>query len=407
MIWSIAWRNVWRNKLRSLVVILAVTLGLFGVLFIIALSNGMVEQKIDDTIHNEISHIQIHNEKFLQDNSLQYSMPDAASIVSKAESIDGVKAASSRIKMTAMASTAATGAGITVNGIDPEKEKLVSNINKTLLEGTYFEKASRTPLILISYKLAGKLKAKVGSKIVLTLTNMNGDLIYGLFRVTGIYKTSNTMWDETNVFVHKKDVASLTGFDPTKATEVAILLKNTEDTDPVLKKLQTDYPDLSVMSWKKIEPLLMAMSSMMDQMSYLLLIIILIAMAFGIINTMLMVIMERTRELGMLMAVGMNKKKVFFMIMLETIFLSLVGTAVGVAISATTIKLTSRNGINFAAWSQGFESWGYSAHIFPVLYTSFYFAMTGLVIITAILASIYPARKALKFKPSEAMRMDA
>jgi len=157
----------------------------------------------------------------------------------------------------------------------------------------------------------------------------------------------------------------------------------------------------------EIRPFLLGLSSMMDQFSVMLLVIILIALAFGIINTMLMVILERKRELGMLMAVGLGKKSLFMMIMLETIFLTLAGTVIGVIISVTLIETTGINGINFAAYAEGFESYGYNAHVYPSLYLSFYIMLTVLVIITAIVSSVFPARKALKLNPAEAVREDA
>jgi ABC-type lipoprotein release transport system permease subunit len=306
-----------------------------------------------------------------------------------------------------MASTAATGTGAVVNGINPEQEKRVTEISDLLIEGDYFVSESRSARIVIGRKLGEKLNAKVGSKIVLTLQNVEGDLSYGLFRVVGIYKTSNAMFDEMNVFVERNELASLTGFDPSKSTEIAVLLDNSELTDPVTDKIQEMYPDLSVLSWKKLQPVLLAMSSMMDQFGFMLLAIILVAMAFGIINTMLMAILERTHELGMLMSVGMNKRKVFFMIMLETLFLTLIGAVVGAIISITTIQLTGQHGIDFTAWAEGFESWGYSALIYPVLSVSFYIGMTFLVIATGVISSIFPARKALKLNPSEAIRAEA
>jgi len=407
MIWSVAWRNIWRNKLRSLVVILAVTLGLFGTLFMIALSNGMVEQKIDASISNEISHIQIHTPEFMQDQSLAFSMDSTRAMEDEISSIPGVKAVTSRIKAMAMASSAATGAGIMVNAIDPEKEKAVTKIYKSIIEGDYFESSGKSAPILISKKLATKLKAKIGSRIVITIQHTSGELAYGLFRVSGIYKTANTVYDEPNIFVKKADLIALTGFDPSKSSEIAILLNNVEQTDPVTKSLRAKYAALSVLPWKELEPILLALGSMIDQMSYFLLIVILVAMAFGIINTMMMAVLERTRELGMLMAVGMNKRKVFLMIMLETIFLALVGTFVGIIISAVTIHFSGLYGLNFAAWAEGYESWGFSALVYPKLYLYFYVEMTVLVIITAIISSIYPARKALRFNPAAAIREDA
>jgi ABC-type antimicrobial peptide transport system permease subunit len=168
--------------------------------------------------------------------------------------------------------------------------------------------------------------------------------------------------------------------------------------------IQKDYPHLSVLSWKQIQPFLLAMSSMMDQFTYWILIIILFAVAFGIVNTMLMAILERVRELGMLMAVGMNRRRIFLMIMLETVFLSLTGGLIGMVLSAVIIHYTGIKGLNFAGWAEGFEAFGYSTLIYPTLYKSVYIILTVMVIITGILASIYPARKAMRFKPAEAVR---
>jgi len=390
-----------------MVVILAVTLGLFGILFMIAMSNGMVVQKIDASIHNELAHIQVHDTGFIQDPSLHFHIENAGQIEKELMATSGVKAVCSRIKAMAMASTAATGAGIMVNAIDPDKEKNVSRIYQYMTEGDYFEKETKSAPVVISQKLATKLKARMGSKIVITIQHTSGELVYGLFRVSGIYKTSNAIFDEPNIFVKKQDLVSLTGFNPENASEIAILLDNTEMTHQTASLIKSALPGLSVLTWDELEPLLAGLSSMMDQMAYLLLIIILIAMAFGIINTMMMAVLERTKELGMLMAVGMNRRKIFRMIMLETIFLSLVGTLAGIVISAVTIHFTGLNGINFAKWAEGFESWGYSALIYPTLYVDFYIGMTILVIITAIISSIYPARKALKFNPAAAIREEA
>jgi ABC-type lipoprotein release transport system permease subunit len=388
-------------------VILAVTLGLFGILFMIALSNGMVVQKIDASIHNEISHIQLHDPGFIQDASLHFAIDSVDQVERQLADIPGVVSVCSRIKAMAMASTAATGAGIMVNGIDPDKEKEVTRLHQFIIEGDYFEKAGKSAPIMISQKLSTKLKAKIGSKIVITIQHASGELVYGLFRVSAIFKTSNAVFDEPNIFVKKEDVISLTGYDPSKASEIAVLLENADLTNKVAEQLKYMYSGLSVLTWKELEPILVTLSSMMDQMSYLLLIIILIATAFGIINTMMMAVLERTKELGMLMAVGMNKTKVFLMIMFETILLSLTGTFAGVVISAVTIHYTGMNGINFSAWAEGYESWGYSALIYPSLYFHFYIVMTILVIITAIISSIYPAMKALRLNPAASVREDA
>jgi putative ABC transport system permease protein len=143
---------------------------------------------------------------------------------------------------------------------------------------------------------------------------------------------------------------------------------------------------------------------MMQQIYGIFMALILAALAFGIVNTMLMAVLERTRELGMLAAIGMNRRKMFSMIMLESIFLSFVGGIAGMGIGEAVIALTARKGINLVKYSEGMEAFGYSAHLFPSIDTQFFITTAVLIILTGILASVYPARKAMKLNPVEALR---
>jgi putative ABC transport system permease protein len=134
--------------------------------------------------------------------------------------------------------------------------------------------------------------------------------------------------------------------------------------------------------------------------------VILAALAFGIVNTMLMVVLERTKELGMLTAIGMNKRRVFNMIMLESVFLSMVGGVAGMIVSKLIISITAARGINFANYTEGLEALGFTAHIYPAITPLFFITVTLLIIATGVLSSIYPALKALKLDPAEALRTE-
>ena len=157
---------------------------------------------------------------------------------------------------------------------------------------------------------------------------------------------------------------------------------------------------------KNLQVGLKMLSSLMLSVSYLLLIVILLALTFAIINTMLMAVFERTHEFGMLMAIGMSKNKVFNMVMSETILLSIIGAAVGVLISILSIYIFHIYGINLAIVSKGLAAFGIDSVIYPVIDSSFYLSLSIMVTITAILASVYPAMKALSNKPVEALRKE-
>lgn len=408
MILKIAWKNIWRKKMRSAVVIASISIGLTGGIVYIGIMNAMVYQRIGTAINTEISHIQIHNEKFLENEELEYYISENNVILKSLENNKKIKAISGRIISMGMASTASTGTGVKILGIDVDKEIKVTNLYTKLIDSTsrYFNTNTRLP-ILIGQKLAHKLKAKLKSKIILTFQTISGELTGGAFKVVGIYKTSNSIYDETSVFVKKEDLAKLTGMPIETNHEIAIMLNKEEDLNSICHKLNKDFPSSNSYTWQETMPELGMMVDSMDYMLYIFMIIILSAVAFGIVNTMLMVVFERSKELGMLMCIGLNRKKVFSMIILETILLSLTGGLIGLASSALIIHWLGRTGLDFSIVAEGLEVWGYDTILYPYVEGSFYIGITALVIITAILSALYPARKAIMLNPVEAVRIDA
>lgn len=411
MLISIAWKNVWRNKLRSLIVVSAIVIGLLGGLFYLAFSNGMIQEQIRATINHQISNIQIHNPKYLINDEIDYTIDLPQNKIDAIKKLSGIKAVCMRIKSPAMASSATTGTGITLNGINIANENSVTNLKSLLKQGNYFATEMRKPAVIGS-KLAEKLKVKINSKFVITIQDVHGNITYGAFRVVGIYKTENSKYDLQNVFVKKSDLQKLIDFPSNKTTEIAILLTNNDSTEVVAKRIMKLFPTdiakekIVVQTWSELMPALKLMNDMTIQFTFIFVIIILIALSFGIINTMMMAIMERTRELGMLMSIGMSKLRIFLMIMSETIFLSITGGAIGLLFSWIAIAFANSYGIDLSNVAQGLNALGYSSIVHPVLELKYYILIALLVIVTAILSSIFPARKALKLNPAEAVRTD-
>ncbi|MFW6224064.1 MAG: ABC transporter permease, partial [Bacteroidota bacterium] len=141
MIRSIAWKNIWRNKLRSLVILSAIALGLLAGIFSVAMMGGMVNERIENVIHNELSHLQIHNKKFLQNDEIRYTIPETSKIINTLDTIPEVLATAARLRMNGMANTSGNNTGVIILGVHPEQEKSVFNIHENILEntGSFFE----------------------------------------------------------------------------------------------------------------------------------------------------------------------------------------------------------------------------------------------------------------------------
>ncbi|MBN2614392.1 MAG: ABC transporter permease [Bacteroidales bacterium] len=409
MLAAIAWRNLWRNKLRSSVIFASITIGIIGAVITDGFMAGMTDQRADAAIANEVSNIQIHNPEYLLNQEIKYTIPDAEGMVTKIRGLSEVKGVSLRLKINAMAASANAGAGINLYGVQPDAERKVSNLHNLLVSGVYLKNDQRFPAV-IGQKLAKKLNIGVGDKLIVTLTDTTGTITSGAYNVVGIYKTANDIFDESHVFVKRSDLSKLVGFPDTTGDEIAILLTNNEQTQQVVDKLNKLFAPMVkqkailIQSWEQIQPLIKSMIDMMDYFSYLFLLIILAALAFAIINTMLMSVMERTREFGMLMALGMNRRKIFTMILTETIFLSIIGALLGLGISILIVNYYATHGFDLSSVARGMNYLGYSAQIFFRVNSQFYIMSMVLVVIIAMLSGISPAMKALKLQPATAIR---
>lgn len=473
MIWSISWKNIWRNRTRSLVVIISIVLGLIVGVLAIGIMSGWVEQRINAAIYNEISHIQIHNPDFMNNEEIQFTIRDYDKISKVLDTIQGVKGWSARSKTFAMVRSDWATSGMIIKGVDLDDESRISEIKDFIIEGDYFATEERLPSIIIGKKAAEELKLlnyqlderkkqkldslgipatiaekldslgdkrfrtekqfsealslvlsagemkhfgqklidyfsfyRLRAKLTITLMDTAGNMVPVTFRVHGIYKTSNSMFDGMNGFVLKDPLLKETGFGQDYIHEIAIICSDNQRAVEVAKMLGNIFPEQNIMSWKELAPDLGYMDDIMRIMGMFYIGIILFALAFGIINTMLMAVLERSKELGMLMAIGMNKPRVFFMIMFESVFLTLTGAIIGMGISGIIVAWLSSVGIPLTMWAEGLEAIGYSAIVYPVITATNYADITFLVVLTGILSSIWPARKALQLNPAEALRTE-
>ena len=399
---KIAWRNIWRNKLRSLVVIGSILVGIWAGIFVSGFSYGLNVQRTETAINENLSHIQIHNKSWDQDPVIENWIKGGDAMLSDLSGRKEIKAISSRIILNGMVGSAHNTQGIQILGIDPESEDKLTGLASKVDTGVYFEGQRKNP-VMIGQAMAEKLKVKLGSKIVLTFTDEEGDILAGAFKVQSIYSSVSSQQEKMQIYVRRTDLLKLTGQEQ-GMHEIAMLLHNKELVDTLTKDLGAALPNTLVESWRDLSPQLNYADELMTKMLYIIIGIIMLALCFGIINTMMMAVLERRKELGMLMGVGMSKTRLFTMILLETLMLALCGGPLGIFLGYLSIELTKKTGLDLSIYADGLSSYGIDTIIYPAVESSFYFG-TGLIVMgVTLVAAIWPARRALKLNPVETIR---
>jgi putative ABC transport system permease protein len=401
MLLFLAWRNIWRSRKRSLIILAAVGFGLWGGLFAGAIFNGMSESMVNSAIDRNIGHIQIHSPGFAEEYALSETIGSSDSLAALIRKIEGVAAVSGRGRLEAMIASATTNFGVQINAIDTVHEKQSSSISAMITSGRYFGTNKRNELV-IGQKLADRLRVRLQSKVVISFQALNGDIQYEACRIVGLFQSASGAFDETNAFMRRQQMANILGQD--LVHEMVIRATDANAVAAIMDNLAAMNLRLQIQSWQEIAPELAYISSVLEVFSLLFIFIIILALLFGIINTMLMSVLERTRELGMLMAVGMGRQRVFFLIVLETVMLSLTGTALGLFLGVTTIKSSAYLGLNFSFFSASLSNFGISTIVYPFLPVEMYTALIIMIVVAANFAAIMPASKAIRLQPAAAIR---
>ncbi len=401
MLTRIAWRNVWRNKGRSGVVIGAMVVGIWALSFGSGFMQSFLVGYIESSIRYETSNGQIHHPSFIEDQDIEFTIDDPLKVVAYLKEQPAIKGICTRSLVNGMISSARQATGVRIVGVDPSEEADVTHLDSLVADGEYLSNALSNP-VLIGEKLAQKLKVKIKAKIVLTFQDVNGNITAGRFRVAGILHAASLIINESSAYVRKEDLNRLLGIN-TAIHEIAYTTAAETDDQALADQLNRIFPKEKTQSWKELAPALVFMEQWMSAILKVLIVVIMTALAFGIVNTMLMAVLERIRELGVLMALGMNRGRVFLMIMIETIFLTTIGGPLGLIAGFATISYLGEKGIDLSSYSEGLEAIGYESVLYPSLGTSDYVQIVVGVLVTAILASVYPAWKAIQYDPVEAI----
>ncbi len=403
---KISWRNIWRNKIRSSIIIIAIIIGIMGGIFSGAIRLAAEKQQFEEAVDNRTSHIQVHHPKFVANPEARFYIKNGIHIAKEIEAIDGVHSVSERSVVEGMVASANLNAGVRIKGVDALAEALTTNLNSLITEGTYFENEGRLPSIIIGEALANTINVSVGSRIVLTFQDIKGEMISASFVVEGLYKLSSRRFEESTVFIQSKNIYDLIGKEK-HVTEIAVVIDDVDNYRLMAEKIRKAFPELDVKHWADMEPSLYYSLEFLNQNLIWMVGIIILGVSFGLFNTILMSVLERVKEFGILMAIGMKRTKVFLMIIFETIMLSFIAGVSGLILSYGMIRHFKVKGINLeGVGAEGLEDFGYATVLYLDLDPQMYFQIGIMVMVFAVLAAVYPAVKAIRLSPVEAVRSE-
>jgi putative ABC transport system permease protein len=401
---QLAWRNIWRNPRRTAVILTAVVIGAWSMIFLAALMRGIVDGMVRNGIATLTGHLQIHQRDYPDDPVVDHRIEDPQSLVKVlASHLPAGSCWSARVRVNAVAGNARHSAGVALVGIDPGQEAKVSFIGTSVTQGAYL-KPDDPSGILIGRSLANRFQTRLGRKIIMTSQDTRGDIASRAFRITGIFQAEMESTEKSFVFVNLGAAQRMLKMG-SAVSEVAVQLPRSGIAQATAAKLRPilDPGKLKVSTWQQALPLLTAMLKLYDNFILIWFVVVFVAMGFGIVNTTLMAVFERMREFGVLKALGMRPGRIVATIETESFFILVFGLLIGNVLGLLSCWALSFNGIDLSALAQGVEYAGMARVIYPALRIQDVVNANLVVLGLGLLVSLYPALKAARFKPVEAL----
>jgi ABC-type lipoprotein release transport system permease subunit len=401
---SLAWRNMWRNWRRTAIALAAMVLGVILLLMMDGAIKGSDQAMFGNAVRLYGGNVMVHAPGFRDQETRLPLLPLAnpAAVVQAARAQPQVLAATERINTSGLIISRDANASVEIVGIDPAGEAAVNLQAQNVGQGRFLQ-ADDGDAIFIGKGLADLLHVAVGDRLTLVGRSMNDVMRQRTMNVVGIYNLGLADAEKGLVFLTLPEAQSLYNLSG-QATEVSISLQSVGQEGNVMKALQTALPGYEVDSWKTLKPeIAQAMATKFTFTSFFGLVVVFIA-CIGILNLMLMAVFERTREMGVLAALGLKARQVMGLFLLEGTLMGAVGALLGCVLGAGLILLVARQGIDVSATSGMGEATALlGSRIYPVVTVGDFISRAITVTVIAALASLYPAWQASRKEPAQAL----
>ena len=379
----------------------AVSIGVWAMIFMNALMRGMVDDMVSSGIESLPGHVQVHRFGFRDDPSINNLIPISdAELATKLDAANLV-AWSSRINVPAVITSERESRGVTLYGIDPKREREITFVADNIVEGRFLESASDKGVV-IGQKLLNTLDTDLGKRIVLMSQDPDNEIADRGFRIVGVFEAKLENYEETMLFAGKTTIQDMLRIGD-HVTEVVIVGDDYRVVDPSLQIVKEKLgPDVEILPWTELNKYLGTMLTVMDGFVLIWTIVIFLALSFGLVNTLVMAVFERVREIGLMLALGMRPFSILAQVVIESLMLLVIGLAIGTSLAWASI-LPLQSGIDISVVAEGMEMFGSSSILYPKLTLADVVLANVVVLVLGFFASLSPAWRASRYEPIEAI----
>lgn len=401
---KLAWRNIWRNKRRTIITAASIFFAIFFALIMRSLQLGSYSNMIDNAVKLYSGHVQVHARGYWDNKSINNTLVQKHDLMEVLHKNEHIKQVVPRLESFALASSGPQTKGVLVMGIDPLKQDRMSHLTEKLVEGTYIEQDEHA--VLLSKTLSAYLHLSVNDTLVLLGQGFHGATAAGKYPVKGIVKIPKPDLDNKLAYLPLKAGQQLY-MAPNRLTTLAINLYDHEDLKVTVAQLKEQLPpdQYEVKSWREIMPELVQQIKSDNASGWILLAILYLIIAFGVFGTVMMMISERRREFGVMIAIGMHKSKLAMIVTVEMVFIGLLGLVGGIIGSMPVILYYHYHPIRLSGEvAQSIENFGIEPIIPMAWQSDFYMIQTIIVAVIVFLAVLYPIYSITRIKAVKAMR---
>lgn len=409
-----AWRNLWRNKRRTLITASSIAFGLLLAVTFTGTGNYVYNNMINASARSGYGHITVAPPDYLQHRGLDRRIDASPELLEKIRSIKGVRAAWPHIMGQAMLASAVKSVGGMIMGVGPDEPPRDNLLLDSIKSGSL--DASKERAVVAGTRLAEKLKLKPGRKLVYTLTDANGEMVSELARVSGTLETGLDVVDGATALMPLASLRHTLGYGPNEASFIAVLLDSQHDAPAIKRRIGAMLdairgPDAAqgqyeVLDWKQTQTDVAGMITIDSSSNYISQVFVAVLIAAGIFNTMLMSVLERRREFGVVLALGVSPLELVWTVLVETLLITSLGLLLGVIITTPWYYWLQQHGLDFSG-VMGDDYHVGKVLIDPVIRISLDWrnvvAISGVSFILTLLAALYPAWRSGRINPAEAL----